>query len=81
MLVLFLVLNQIDAHVFQPIVVGKQVNLHPIAVILAVLIMGELFGLIGVIFAIPVAVVVTTLLDELTASNSLDSAAVKSPKS
>ena len=81
-LALFLILNQIDAHIFQPIVVGKQVNLHPIAVILAVLIMGELFGLIGVIFAIPAAVVVTTLLDELTVTpNSSESAAVEPPKS
>ena len=65
-MVLFLLLNQIDAHIFQPIVVGQQVNLHPVAVIIAVLIMGELLGLLGVIFAIPAAVVVTTLMDEFT---------------
>lgn len=80
-LALFLILNQVDAHIFQPIVVGQQVNLHPIAVIIAILIMGELFGLIGVIFAIPAAVVVTTLLDELTARpNSPESAAVELQK-
>ena len=71
-LVLFLLLNQIDTHIFQPIVVGQQVNLHPVAVIIAVLIMGELLGLIGVIFAIPIAVVVTTLFDEFTAKPSSD---------
>ena len=65
-LALFLILNQIDAHVFQPIVVGQQANLHPIAVVIMVLVMGELLGLIGVIFAIPSAVVVMTLFDELT---------------
>ena len=71
-LTLFLILNQVDAHIFQPIVVGQHVNLHPIAVIIAILIMGELFGLIGVIFAIPAAVVVTTLLDELTSKPNTD---------
>lgn len=81
-LALFLILNQIDTHIFQPIVVGQQVNLHPIAVILAVLIMGELFGLIGVVFAIPAAVVVTTLFDELTTDfNSSESVSIESPKS
>ena len=74
-LVLFLLLNQIDAHIFQPIVVGQQVNLHPVAVIIAVLIMGELLGLLGVIFAIPIAVVVTTLFDEFTFKPNSDNSA------
>ena len=79
--VLFLLLNQIDAHVFQPIVVGQQVNLHPIAVIIAVLIMGELLGLIGVVFAIPAAVVVTTLFDEFTSrANPLESVSDEPPQ-
>ena len=74
-------LNQIDTHIFQPIVIGKHVNLHPITIVIAILIMGELFSLIGVIFAIPTAVVVTTLLDELTAKpNSLESATVEPGK-
>ena len=79
-LVLFLLLNQIDAHIFQPIVVGQQVNLHPVAVIIAVLIMGELLGLIGVVFAIPAAVVVTTLFDEFTA-NPIEDASIERTKS
>lgn len=69
-LVLFFVLNQIDAHIFQPIIVGQQVNLHPIAVIIAVLVMGELLGLIGVVFALPAAVVIMTFFDEFTAKPS-----------
>ena len=79
-LVLFLLLNQIDAHIFQPIVVGQQVNLHPVAVIIAVLIMGELLGLIGAIFAIPAAVVVTTLFDEFTAKPKSSESATVKPK-
>ena len=69
-LVLFLLLNQIDTHIFQPIVVGQQVNLHPITVIIAVLVMSELLGIIGLIFAIPAAVVITTLFAESTAKPS-----------
>ncbi|MGV2830298.1 AI-2E family transporter [Myxosarcina sp. GI1(2024)] len=80
-LVLFLVLNQVDAHIFQPIVVGHQVNLHPIAVIIAVLVMGQLLGLIGVVFAIPAAVVVMTLFDELTSKPNPESLPTQPPSS
>ena len=80
-LVLFLILNQIDAHIFQPIVVGQQVNLHPIAVIIAVLVMSELLGILGLIFAIPTAVVIGTLFDEFTAKPaSIESVSIKSSK-
>ena len=79
-LVLFLLLNQIDTHIFQPIVMGQQVDLHPIAVIVAVLVMGELLGLIGVIFAIPAAVVVTTLFDEFTSKSNFGESALDKPR-
>ncbi len=81
-IVLFLILNQIDAHVIQPLVMGHQVNLHPIAVIMAILIMGELLGIIGVIFAIPAAVIIMKLLDEFTSqSNSPKPSLSKPPPS
>jgi predicted PurR-regulated permease PerM len=65
-LALFLVLNQVDAHLIQPLIVGKQVNLNPVIVIIAFLVMGELFGLVGVLLAVPVAAIFVTLIDEFT---------------
>jgi predicted PurR-regulated permease PerM len=80
-LVLFLLINQIDAHIFQPIVVGQQVNLHPVGVVIAVLVMNELLGIIGLVFAIPAAVVIMTLFDEFTSKPSLaESALADSPE-
>jgi predicted PurR-regulated permease PerM len=80
-LVLFLLINQIDAHIFQPIVVGQQVNLHPVGVVIAVLVMNELLGIIGLVFAIPAAVVIMTLFDEFTSKPSLaESTLVDSPE-
>ncbi|MGA7937408.1 MAG: AI-2E family transporter [Kovacikia sp.] len=63
-LLLFLVLNQIDAHLVQPLVMGKQVDLHPVVVILVFLVMGKLLGLIGIVLAVPTAAVLVTLIDE-----------------
>ena len=76
---LFLLLNQIDTHLLQPIVVGKQADVHPVAVIITVLILGELLGLIGVILAVPAAVVAVALLDKFTpASKAIESASTSS---
>ncbi len=66
-LVLFLILNQLDAHIIQPLVMGRQVNLHPVMVILTFLVMGKLLGFFGVLLAVPIAAVIVTLIDELTA--------------
>lgn len=63
-LILFLVLNQIDAHLVQPLVMGQQVNLHPVVVILTFLVMGKLLGFIGILLAVPAAAVFVTFIDE-----------------
>ncbi|MBE9009929.1 AI-2E family transporter [Pseudanabaenaceae cyanobacterium LEGE 13415] len=65
-LLLFLVLNQIDAHLVQPLVMGRQVHLHPVVVILAFLVLGKLFGFLGVLLAVPAAAIVMTLFDEFS---------------
>lgn len=63
-LVLFFILNQIDAHIVQPLVIGQQVNLHPVVIILTFLVMGKLLGFVGILLAVPTAAVVTTFLNE-----------------
>ncbi|MEO8892217.1 MAG: AI-2E family transporter [Coleofasciculaceae cyanobacterium] len=65
-LIYFLILNQVDVHFIQPIVMSKRVGLNPVIVIVAFLVMGELRGLIGLLLAVPVAAVLVTLVDELT---------------
>jgi predicted PurR-regulated permease PerM len=54
-LVFFIVYQQIENHVLQPIVYGRTVQLSPLAVLIAVLIGAELAGVIGALAAIPVA--------------------------
>lgn len=64
-LVIYVAIHQLEAHVISPLVMARSVQLHPVMVILAVLAMGDLLGLAGVILAVPTAAVVTVLLDEL----------------
>lgn len=63
--VVYVIIHQVEAHVVSPMVMARSVRLHPVVVILAVLAMGDLLGLAGIILAVPTAAVVTVLLDEL----------------
>lgn len=60
----FLVIQQFEGNVLMPLVMSKQLSLHPVTVILAVLIMGGLFGIVGVFLAAPAAAAVGILINE-----------------
>ena len=62
---IYVVVHQIEAHIVSPLIMARSVQLHPVTVIIAVLVMGNLLGLAGVILAVPAAAVVTVLLEEL----------------
>jgi predicted PurR-regulated permease PerM len=53
--VFFICYQQLENHVFQPLIYKRTVALHPILVLLAVLIGGSQLGIVGALFAIPVA--------------------------
>jgi predicted PurR-regulated permease PerM len=59
-----IVVQLLEGWVLTPRIVGNQAGLSPLAVILAVLIFGELFGFLGVLFALPVASVVGVIIRE-----------------
>ena len=53
----------IDGFIFQPLIVGKQAALHPLAVMLA-LVVGAQFGIGGMILAVPAACVIKVFFVE-----------------
>jgi predicted PurR-regulated permease PerM len=53
--VFFIVYQQVENHVLQPVVYGRTVQLSPLAVLISVLIGAELAGVLGALGAIPVA--------------------------
>jgi len=59
LLAVFLLENQIESHLLQPLVIGRAVRLHPLAIILALAVGGVIAGIPGAIVAVPVAAVVT----------------------
>ncbi len=55
LLVAYGVIQALDGNVLVPLLFSEAVNLHPVAIILAVLVFGGLCGFWGVFFAIPLA--------------------------
>ena len=62
----FLVLHQLEANILVPKIMEKRVGVSPVTVIIALLIGGELWGLIGAVLAIPTAAILAVIVDELT---------------
>lgn len=52
----------LEGNVLQPWLVGRQVNLHPVWIIFALFAGGAIFGFLGVLLGVPVAVVISVLL-------------------
>jgi len=53
----------IDGNVLVPLLFSEAVNLHPLAIIVAVLFFGGLFGVWGVFFAIPLATLIKAVIN------------------
>ena len=57
------ILQFIDGNILVPILFSDAVNLHPIAIIVAILVFGGFWGFWGVFFAIPLAILVKALIN------------------
>ncbi len=58
----YMVIQVLDGNILVPLLFSEVVNLHPIAIIVAVLFFGGLWGFWGVFFAIPLATFVKALM-------------------
>lgn len=58
-------IGQLEGHVLQPLIMGKQVSLHPVVVAVAVLSGTVLAGILGAVVAVPLVAVVWTVFSTL----------------
>lgn len=56
------ILQFIEGNIFQPIIMGRQLEMHPIIIIMSILFFGSLFGTLGVVFAAPIAATIRVLI-------------------
>jgi predicted PurR-regulated permease PerM len=64
-IVFFIVYQQVENHVLQPVVYGRTIRLNPFLVLLAVLLGVELAGFLGALLALPIAGVLQVTFEEL----------------
>ena len=62
-LIAYNILQLLDGNVLVPIIFSEAVNLHPVAIIAAVLFFGGIWGLAGVFFAIPLATLIKAIIN------------------
>jgi putative permease len=67
----YLLIQVLDGNVLVPLLFSEAVNLHPVAIVIAVLFFGGLWGLWGVFFAIPLATLVSAILSAWPSRESL----------
>ena len=60
---LYFAVQILDGNVIVPLIFSEAVNIHPVAIIIAVLIFGGLWGFWGIFFAIPLATVVKAVME------------------
>jgi hypothetical protein len=63
-IILVLVVGQIDANIIEPKILGDRTGVSSLCVIVAISVMSNLWGLAGMIFAVPLFAVVVTLIDD-----------------
>ena len=67
----YAVIQILDGNVLVPLLFSEAVNLHPVAIVIAVLFFGGLWGLWGVFFAIPLATLVNAILSAWPSRDAL----------
>ncbi len=63
----FVVVHLLEGNVITPKVLGERLGLHPVVVLLALLVGGDLFGFLGILLAVPAAAVIKVLWRDVLA--------------
>ncbi|MBA3801016.1 MAG: AI-2E family transporter, partial [Geodermatophilaceae bacterium] len=75
-----LLVQQIESHVLQPFLLGRAVDVHPLAVILAIATGATVAGIVGALFAVPAAAVGNTMITSLAGRHGGGSGEPREPE-
>ena len=64
MLIVVIILQQIDANIINPKIIGNALKLSPILVIFAVTVFGAYYGVLGMFLAVPIIAVIKILVTD-----------------
>jgi putative heme transporter len=72
---LIIAVQQLEAHILQPFVMGRAVAIHPLAIVLAIAAGGVLAGIVGALLAVPIVAFLNSAIRVLVADNPAQEAA------
>lgn len=70
---LMLVVQQLEGNVITPLVMAKAAEVHPFVTLFALFLFGSLFGLLGLLLAVPLAILVWTIVEVLWVDRAIGS--------
>jgi predicted PurR-regulated permease PerM len=62
--VVYVVVNQIEGNIALPLIMGRQVSMHPAVVAIGVLLAGAVFGALGLLLSVPLISLTLIVVDE-----------------
>lgn len=62
LIVVWLVIQFVEGNLIEPNIMGKQLEVHPVTIIVMLLVMGDLFGLFGLVFGIPMYAILKVIV-------------------
>jgi predicted PurR-regulated permease PerM len=77
--VFFVVYQQVENHILQPLIYGRTVQISPVIVLVSILIGADLAGVLGALAAIPIAGSIQVILAEVLTARRQRIAAVNPP--
>lgn len=63
-LIAYVVIHQIESNIIAPLVMGRMVHLHPVVIAFGVIAVGEVFGFLGLLVAVPILCAAVIVVEE-----------------
>jgi predicted PurR-regulated permease PerM len=63
-IILFIIIQQLENHILVPSVMSRTTSLNPVVIIASILIGAKIFGFVGIILAVPAAVLIQELVED-----------------
>lgn len=73
-IVLYLIVTNVEAHILVPLVYGRAVKVHPVLVIVSLLVGAKAFSLLGALIAVPMAAALQVIVENLYIKDVVETA-------
>ena len=60
--IMILLIQIVEGNIIHPIIMSKSINLHPVTILISLLLFGYFFGIIGMVLAMPIVLIVKTII-------------------